>query len=406
MEKHRKYLSLSVQINGKNRYFRFVAMPFGYLDTSRILTKIMRTPLTKWRASGIPSYIHIDNGLGFMGSKKKAQKAAKVVRFDLKELGLVLSEEKCQWDPVQRFQWCGFLWDLADFRVEVPDDKVARIKDKARRTAAFTGLVISCAPAIGRSARFYTRMAVGWCQSLVDEKGWDSQGKMPKWVKEEVSFWIVRLDDFSSQPIRHSASILEYYVCSDSGKFQIGSRVSRKGAEKKEKRFQVTLQEWETEASSTYRELRSIESGLTLIGPEARGCVVRYGNDNYAAVRVVEYGSTKEDCHEVARRINNIVEHFEIRLEMIWRRRNSEEIILCDKISKTFDLSDYRIQEESFRRLEEEFGPWDMDWFASDWSRRLDRFASRFQTVGSEVTDAFSQDWNEEEGFFYPPLDL
>ena len=47
-----------------------------------------------------------------------------------------------------------------------------------------------------------------------------------------------------------------------------------------------------------------------------------------------------------------------------------------------------------------------MDWFASDWSRRLDRFASRFQTVGSEVTDAFSQDWNEEEGFFYPPLDL
>ena len=47
-----------------------------------------------------------------------------------------------------------------------------------------------------------------------------------------------------------------------------------------------------------------------------------------------------------------------------------------------------------------------MDWFASDWSRRPDRFASRFWTVGSEVTDAFSQDWNEEEGFFHPPLGL
>ena len=114
--------------------------------------------------------------MGFMGSKKKAEEAAKVVRSDLMELGLVLSEEKCQWDPVQRFQWCGFLWDLAEFRVEVPDDKVARIKDmarelvdtdivSARQTAAFTGLVKSCAPAIGRSARFYTRMAVAWCQS-------------------------------------------------------------------------------------------------------------------------------------------------------------------------------------------------------------------------------------------------
>ena len=68
--------------------------------------------------------------------------------------------------------------------MDVQDDKVARIKDmarelvdsdivSARQTAAFTGLVISCAPAIGRSARFYTRMAVGWCQSLVEEKGWE-----------------------------------------------------------------------------------------------------------------------------------------------------------------------------------------------------------------------------------------
>ena len=59
-------------------------------------------------------------------------------------------------------------------------------------------------------------------------------------------------------------------------------------------------------------------------------------------------------------------------------------------IPKTFDLSEYRIQEESYKRLEEEFGPWDMDW-----SKRLDRFASRFWTVGSEATDAFSQDWSE-----------
>ena len=64
---------------------------------------------------------------------------------------------------------------------------------------------------------------------------------------------------------------------------------------------------WQSEqegCSSTYRELRSIESRLILIGPEANGCVVKYSNDNYAAVRVDEYGSTKEECYEMARRIN------------------------------------------------------------------------------------------------------
>jgi hypothetical protein len=54
---------------------------------------------------------------------KEAQVAAKMVRSDLMKLGLVVSEEKCQWEPIQRFQWCGFVWDLKDFRVEVPEQE-------------------------------------------------------------------------------------------------------------------------------------------------------------------------------------------------------------------------------------------------------------------------------------------
>ena len=140
----------------------------------------------------------------------------------------------------------------------------------------------------------------------------------------------------------------------------------KKGTEQVYKRFQVSLEDWEKGNSSTYSKLRSIESGLELIGPEARGKAVRYGNDNYAAVRVVKFGSTKEDCNAVAKRIADLVERYNIKLEMVWRQRNTEEITLCDKISKEFDLSEYRIEEESFRTLEEEFGPWDADWFASD----------------------------------------
>ena len=98
---------------------------------------------------------------------------------------------------------------------------------------------------------------------------------------------------------------------------------------------------------------------------------MRYGNDNYAACRVVEFGSMKMDCHMVAKRIAALVEKFDIKLEMVWRRRNTDS-------SKYFDLSEYRITTGSFRELEEELGPWDIDWFASDWIKRMDRFASRY----------------------------
>ena len=116
------------------------------------------------------------------------------------------------------------------------------------------------------------------------------------------------------------------------------------------------------------RELRSLEHALTLVGPELRGKSIRYGNDNMVACKVVEFGSTKADCHRVAKRIAELVEFFELRLVMVWRRRNTEEITLCDKLSKDFDLSEYRLSQESFDALNEEFGPWEVDWFASDWS--------------------------------------
>ena len=91
---------------------------------------------------------------------------------------------------------------------------------------------------------------------------------------------------------------------------------------------------------------------------------------------------------------------------MVWRRRSTEEIVLCDKLSKTFDLGEIRLEMKSFLDIEMEFGPWEVDWFASAWSARLSKFASRFWTVGATFTDAFPQDWRRFEGFFHPPLDL
>ena len=92
-----------------------------------------------------------------------------MVKEDLERLGLVTLKEKCQWEPVQKFVWCRFLWDLNEFRVLVTEEKKDSIKamatellGKSLEAAAFTGLVITCTPAVGRSAMFYTRFYVAW----------------------------------------------------------------------------------------------------------------------------------------------------------------------------------------------------------------------------------------------------
>ena len=63
----------------------------------------MRTPICRWRKAGIQSFIHIDDGLGFKNTEDEAREAARMVKEDLEELGLVTSVEKCQWEPMQRF---------------------------------------------------------------------------------------------------------------------------------------------------------------------------------------------------------------------------------------------------------------------------------------------------------------
>ena len=57
-----------------------------------------------------------------------------------------------------------------------------------KEVASFTGLVISCAPAIGRSSRFHTRSTVRWVQDVVDEEGWGATGVLSRRVREELEF--------------------------------------------------------------------------------------------------------------------------------------------------------------------------------------------------------------------------
>ena len=49
-----------------------------------------------------------------------------------------------------------------------PSSKVIYVRDMA----ALTGLIISTAPAVGSSARFYNRASVVWWQELVNLCGW------------------------------------------------------------------------------------------------------------------------------------------------------------------------------------------------------------------------------------------
>ena len=414
---HRKFLGFSLEFHGKVRTFQFVGMPFGYKDASRILTKMLRVPLHRWRRCKAPVYIHIDDGLGVAETKEEAERAANIVKNDLEDLGLITSLDKCLWKPTQELVWCGFLWNLRTFTVEVTKKKAERIKSLAKELlkkktvtvkemSALTGLVVSCSPALGRSARFKTRASIMWVQQLVDKYGWKAFGIVSEQAKLELIFWRDKVEKVNGQVIRHEPGVVkaDSFGFSDAGGHQIGGVLYGRDKTEILKEFKIQFSEEEKKMSSTYRELRGIEEGLKMAGEAWRRKSVRWGCDNWAAVKACELGSTKADCMEVANNIGMLAESFEMKLEVVWKRRNTDEIVVCDKLSKEFDLSEYRIVKEDFISLDREFGPFSVDWFASSWSARLDVFSSKYADKGCQFVDAFANFWGTGFGYFHPPM--
>ena len=92
----------------------------------RVLTKLLRSPLERWRKDGICVFIHVDDGLGIVRGREEALRVCKRMREDLECYGLLASEEKSEWGARRKIVWTGFLWDTVKFKLFVPEEKLVR----------------------------------------------------------------------------------------------------------------------------------------------------------------------------------------------------------------------------------------------------------------------------------------
>ena len=105
-----KWFGFSIEEeDGTKRFFFYKNMPFGLNDACRVLTKLLRSPLERWRRQGINVYLHVDDGLGIVQGREAAVRASESVRKDLKKYGLLMSEDKSEWGARREIVWTGFV---------------------------------------------------------------------------------------------------------------------------------------------------------------------------------------------------------------------------------------------------------------------------------------------------------
>ena len=384
---HQKYLGFSWQ----GAYYVFTVLPFGLSTACYMFTKLLRPLVSYWRGQGIRIVVYLDDGLGAAVGEANASRASGIVCATLEQAGFQANFKKSVWQPTQRLQWLGFVLDLAQGQVEVPQEKIVKLLDmlrqavlkpslSARFLASIVGRIISMGLAVGPVSRFMTRSLYAVLES---RQMWCGMLTLSEEARSELEFWSASLADYKAQPIWHSPSAVRV-VYSDASDTGYGGYIVEHG-------HYVAYGQWsldESQQSSTWRELTAVWRVLQSLEKKLANLCIRWFSDNQNVVRILQVGSRQPHLQAIALKIFALSINSHIHLQPEWVPRELNE--QADYLSRIVDLDDWMLNPQVFEQLDALWGPYTVDRFASCDNTQLPRFNSRCWNPGSEAVDAFT----------------
>ena len=174
-ESYTKFLGFSWIIDGKRRFFVFLALPFGISSACHLFTILLRPLVKHWRAKGFSIVVYLDDGWG-PESSLSCTYVAESVYSDLVNAGFVVNQDKCIWTPCSVLEWLGHIWNLKEGIISLPPRKISSLKSiiqlvfknrinvSARQVAQIAGKIISMSFVFGNicqimssSVQFHTK---------------------------------------------------------------------------------------------------------------------------------------------------------------------------------------------------------------------------------------------------------
>ncbi len=133
-----------------------------------LFTKLFRPLVQSWRAAGLLCALYLDDGIFVADTLSAAVSAASRIRSDLAEAGVIISVDKCVWEPRSCLDWLGITVDLHAFQLSISQKRVRSTLEMAelllsspaatvRQRLQLTGKLISMAAVLGPIVQLKTR---------------------------------------------------------------------------------------------------------------------------------------------------------------------------------------------------------------------------------------------------------
>ncbi|XP_053375474.1 uncharacterized protein LOC123557092 isoform X1 [Mercenaria mercenaria] len=125
---HTTYLGFSWIDDGVVRYYVYNSLPFGIASAGHIFTKTLRVLIKHWRSLGHRVIMFLDDGVGGHAEFKKAMSSSNFIHNSLIDLGFLLAEEKCCWNPSQIVCWLGHILNYRSNCMFISEERILRLE--------------------------------------------------------------------------------------------------------------------------------------------------------------------------------------------------------------------------------------------------------------------------------------
>lgn len=393
-KRHRRFL----RFYWNNQLYEFQALPFGVTSAPRIFTKTMRPVIGILRSRGVRCIIYLDDLLIMATTKEKCLQHLRQTLEILSRLGFRINWKKSSLIPTQVEQFLGLTIDSHEMLFKVPREKLTSVMASLRQLIPLTAVTLrQLAHIIGKlmaleaavlPVRLRTRELL---RNLNHHKGGDWEQRIPLWnnARTEAQWWLDHLNEWNGRAIvLPTPSVTVTTDASDTG---WGAVYEGPDGESQTYGFWSLMQKT---YGNNVRELLAGGYGLLSFADKLNGRTVELRMDNTTAVSYVKkmggrkdfLSSIAEDLWDwcIGRQITVIARHLAGKLN-----------VKADALSRmSIDRTDWKLHPEVFHAVEQLWGPFDVDLFATMLNCQIERYVSRDPQPGAWRVDAMSFPWN------------
>ena len=399
--------------DGEVTYWLWRVLCLGLRDAAHLFTRIIRPIVGELRKRGVRGIIYIDDKLTVASSFETCLKSEAEVVEVFSSCGWVFKASKRSGDPSQSVKFLGLIVDSRDLTFSIPEDKLVRIVEscgellrakwvKVRKIAAVVGLIQSVRRATGPIVSVLTRSLNHAVQGAAR---WESWVRMDELARFELQWWKSNVRSVSRYPIsgKLSSTTVEVEEVASDGSalghfcYSVGGGVRLAGR---------AFTPWEQVQSSTYRELLAFRETWTSEEVLARfeGKRVTHLTDSKAMCFVIERGSRNKLLQPMVVETTLALRRWGIHMEAIWRSRDEGVIRVADLGSRDYHEDDVSFDFDTFSRVLDRFGEFEVDCFAASHNKKAVKFFSRLDVLGSAGGDFFLQRlYREDNHWVFPP---